>query len=114
MATTYAWLWTVFAFVLTWMISHFIKRKKAANEEEDTKAEERRDGVADVIIVGAGVAGAALAYALAKVHLRLIRFLFVFMHSSITRQGVVMLYSYLFTVTVFCIGCSFFDIYLEV
>ncbi|CAA7023368.1 unnamed protein product [Microthlaspi erraticum] len=66
MATTYAWLWTVLAFVLTWMVFHIIKRKKEATEETEAEAEERRDGVADVIIVGAGVAGAALAYALAK------------------------------------------------
>ncbi|ESQ31958.1 hypothetical protein EUTSA_v10005661mg [Eutrema salsugineum] len=66
MATTYTWLWTLLAFVLTWMIFHLIKRKKTATEEAETEAEERSDGVADVIIVGAGVAGAALAYALAK------------------------------------------------
>lgn len=67
MVSTYAWLWTLLAFVLTWMVFYLIKKKKAETDE----AEERRDGVADVIIVGAGVAGSALAYALAKVYLRI-------------------------------------------
>ncbi|XP_010421225.1 PREDICTED: squalene epoxidase 4 [Camelina sativa] len=66
MTTTYAWLWTLFAFVLTWMVFHLIKTKKAAIEEAEAKVEERRDGATDVIIVGAGIAGASLAYALAK------------------------------------------------
>ncbi|KAL0658770.1 hypothetical protein Bca4012_079355 [Brassica carinata] len=67
MATTYTWLWTLLAFILTWMVFHLIKRKKVGTEETEVDAEETRDGEAhDVIIVGAGVAGAALAYALAK------------------------------------------------
>ncbi|KAL1206081.1 Squalene epoxidase 4 [Cardamine amara subsp. amara] len=66
METTYAWLWTLLAFSLTWMVFHLIKKKKAATKEAEAEAEERIDGAADVIIVGAGVAGAALAYALAK------------------------------------------------
>ncbi|CAF2016264.1 unnamed protein product [Brassica napus] len=67
MATTYTWLWTLLAFILTWMVFHLIKRKKIGTEETEVDAEETRDGEAhDVIIVGAGVAGAALAYALAK------------------------------------------------
>ncbi|KAF8089973.1 hypothetical protein N665_0493s0028 [Sinapis alba] len=66
MASAYTWLWTLLAFVLTWMVFHLIKRKKAATEEVEVMAEERRGGDLDVIIVGAGVAGAALAYALAK------------------------------------------------
>ncbi|CAH8352077.1 unnamed protein product [Eruca vesicaria subsp. sativa] len=64
MVPTYAWLWTLLAFVLTWMVFHLIKRK--AGDTEEAEAEERRDDVTDVIIVGAGVAGSALAYALAK------------------------------------------------
>ncbi|KAH0923327.1 hypothetical protein HID58_023345 [Brassica napus] len=53
--------------ILTWMVFHLIKRKKVGTEETEVDAEETRDGEAhDVIIVGAGVAGAALAYALAK------------------------------------------------
>lgn len=72
MATTYTWLWTLLAFILTWMVFHLIKRKKIGTEETEVDAEETRDGEAhDVIIVGAGVAGAALAYALAKVYLRI-------------------------------------------
>ncbi|CAF2144764.1 hypothetical protein BRARA_B03700 [Brassica rapa] len=66
MVPTYAWLWTLLAFILTWIVFHLIKRKKTAAEEAEADTEERRDGVADVIIVGAGVAGSALAYALAK------------------------------------------------
>ncbi|CAN7024688.1 unnamed protein product [Brassica rapa subsp. trilocularis] len=67
MATKYTWLWTLLAFILTWMVFHLIKRKKVGTEETEVDAEETRDGEAhDVIIVGAGVAGAALAYALAK------------------------------------------------
>ena len=68
MVPTYAWLWTLLAFILTWIVFHLIKRKKTAAEEAEADTEERRDGVADVIIVGAGVAGSALAYALAKVY----------------------------------------------
>lgn len=66
---TYAWLWTLLAFVLTWMVLHLIKMKKAATEDVEAEAEERSDGATDVIIVGAGVAGASLAYALAKVYI---------------------------------------------
>ena len=69
MAMTYAWLWTLLAFVLTWMVFHLIKMKKAAPGDLEAEAEARRDGATDVIIVGAGVAGASLAYALAKVYL---------------------------------------------
>lgn len=71
MATTYTWSWTLLAFILTWMVFHLIKRKKVGTEEIEVEEEETRDGEADVIIVGAGVAGAALAYALAKVYLRM-------------------------------------------
>ncbi|KAL0692261.1 hypothetical protein Bca4012_059441 [Brassica carinata] len=66
MVSTYAWLWTLLTFVLTWMVFYLIKRKKAATDDAEAETEEGRDGVADVIIVGAGVAGSALAYALAK------------------------------------------------
>lgn len=69
MAATYAWLWTLLAFVLTGMVFHLIKMKKVATEEAEAESEERRDGATDVLIVGAGVAGAALAYALAKVYI---------------------------------------------
>jgi len=41
--------------------------KKKATDLADTVAEDQKDGAADVIIVGAGVGGSALAYALAKV-----------------------------------------------
>ena len=67
---TYAWLWTLLAFILTWMVFHLIKIKKVATEDVEAEAEERRDGATDVIIVGSGVASASLAYALAKVYIR--------------------------------------------
>ncbi|CAA0404507.1 unnamed protein product [Arabidopsis thaliana] len=40
--------------------------KKKATDLADTVAEDQKDGATDVIIVGAGVGGSALAYALAK------------------------------------------------
>ncbi|KAF8097128.1 hypothetical protein N665_0294s0030 [Sinapis alba] len=59
-------LWTLLAFVLTWMTYHVTNRRKKTPKLVDTAAQERRDGGPDVIIVGAGVGGSALAYALAK------------------------------------------------
>ncbi|CAE6117831.1 unnamed protein product [Arabidopsis arenosa] len=66
MAFTHVCLWTLLAFALTWTVFYVTNRKKKATELADAAAEERRDGAADVIIVGAGVGGSALAYALAK------------------------------------------------
>ncbi|ESQ31959.1 hypothetical protein EUTSA_v10004005mg [Eutrema salsugineum] len=66
MAFTQVCLWTLLAFVLTWTIFHVTNMKKKAAKLVDVAAGERRDGGADVIIVGAGVGGSALAYALAK------------------------------------------------
>jgi len=48
-------------------VFYVTNRKKKAPELADAAAEERRDSAADVIIVGAGVGGSALAYSLAKV-----------------------------------------------
>uniref|UniRef100_A0A1J3D630 Squalene monooxygenase n=1 Tax=Noccaea caerulescens TaxID=107243 RepID=A0A1J3D630_NOCCA len=59
-------LWTLLGFVLTWTIFHVTNKRKKGAELADAVAEERRDGGADVIIVGAGVGGSALAYVLAK------------------------------------------------
>lgn len=67
MAFTHDCLWTLLAFVLTWAVFHVTHRKTKATKMADAAAEERRDGGADVIIVGAGVGGSALAYTLAKV-----------------------------------------------
>nr|VDC67882.1 unnamed protein product [Brassica rapa] len=54
-------------FVLSWTIFHVTNRKKKkATKLADVATEERREGGPDVIIVGAGVGGSALAYALAK------------------------------------------------
>jgi squalene monooxygenase len=66
MAFTHVCLWTLLAFVLTWTVFYVTNRKKKAPELADAAAEERRDSAADVIIVGAGVGGSALAYSLAK------------------------------------------------
>lgn len=61
-------LWTtLLAVVLTWAIFYVSNRRKKTTKLVDTAAQERRDGGPDVIIVGAGVGGSALAYALAKV-----------------------------------------------
>ena len=61
-------LWTtLLAVVLTWAIFHVSNRKKKSTKLVDTAAQERTYGGPDVIIVGAGVGGSALAYALAKV-----------------------------------------------
>lgn len=55
-------------FVLSWTIFHVNNRKKKkATKLADLATEERKEGGPDVIIVGAGVGGSALAYALAKV-----------------------------------------------
>ncbi|KAH0912943.1 LOW QUALITY PROTEIN: hypothetical protein HID58_036264 [Brassica napus] len=65
----HVWLWTMLlAFVLTWMIFHFNnqRKKKSMLKLAEAATEEIREGVADIIIVGAGVGGSALAYALAK------------------------------------------------
>lgn len=60
-------LWTLLGFLLTWTIFHVTNKRKKGAELADAVVEERRDGGADVIIVGAGVGGSALAYVLAKV-----------------------------------------------
>jgi len=67
MAFTHVCLWTLVAFVLTWTVFYLTNMKKKATDLADTVAEDQKDGAADVIIVGAGVGGSALAYALAKV-----------------------------------------------
>ncbi|CAH2044276.1 unnamed protein product [Thlaspi arvense] len=66
MALPYLWLWTLLAFLLTWTLFHVANHSKKKSKLADVVEEERRDGGADVIIVGAGVGGSALAYALAK------------------------------------------------
>ncbi|CAN8252162.1 unnamed protein product [Cochlearia groenlandica] len=62
------WLWTVIVFVLTWTLIHVASRSKRTVKllAAEAAVVEKRDGDADVIIVGAGVGGSALAYALAK------------------------------------------------
>ena len=60
-------LWTLLAFVLTWTTYHVTNRRKKTTKLADAAVEEIRDGGPDVIVVGAGVGGSALAYALAKV-----------------------------------------------
>ncbi|CAN7004380.1 unnamed protein product [Brassica oleracea var. botrytis] len=59
-------LWTLLAFVLTWTTYHVTNRRKKTTKLADAAVEEIRDGGPDVIVVGAGVGGSALAYALAK------------------------------------------------
>uniref|UniRef100_A0A1J3H9A9 Squalene monooxygenase n=4 Tax=Noccaea caerulescens TaxID=107243 RepID=A0A1J3H9A9_NOCCA len=66
MTFTHVCLWTLCAFVLTWTVFHVTNRRKKTTKMADAVAEEIRDGGSDVIIVGAGVGGSALAYALAK------------------------------------------------
>ncbi|CAH2044274.1 unnamed protein product [Thlaspi arvense] len=66
MGFTQVCLWTLLAFAMTWTTIYVTNMRKKAAKLEDVVAEERRDGGADVIIVGAGVGGSALAYALAK------------------------------------------------
>ncbi|KAG2240200.1 hypothetical protein Bca52824_090961 [Brassica carinata] len=66
MALVEVCLWMLLAFVLSWTIFHVTNRKKKATKLADVATEERREGGPDVIIVGAGVGGSALAYALAK------------------------------------------------
>ncbi|KAL1226163.1 Squalene epoxidase 5 [Cardamine amara subsp. amara] len=66
MAFTQVCMWTLLTFVLTWTVLYITNRKKKATKLADDVAEERNDGAVDVIIVGAGVGGSALAYALAK------------------------------------------------
>ncbi|VVB17401.1 unnamed protein product [Arabis nemorensis] len=66
MALPYLWLWTLLAFVLMWTLFHVAKLSKKKSKLADAAVEDRRDSGADVIIVGAGVGGSALAYALAK------------------------------------------------
>lgn len=68
----HVWLWTMLlAFVLTWMIFHVNnqRKKKSMLKLAEAATEEIREGDADIIIVGAGVGGSALAYALAKVYM---------------------------------------------
>lgn len=50
----------------------------------DAATEVRRDGDADVIIVGAGVGGSALAYALAKVRKIASQFCFQELYQHLT------------------------------
>ncbi|KAL0669305.1 hypothetical protein Bca4012_032009 [Brassica carinata] len=68
MYLTHVCLWTtLLSVVVTWAISHVSNRRKKTTKLTDTTAgQERRYGGPDVIIVGAGVGGSALAYALAK------------------------------------------------
>ncbi|CAH8272065.1 unnamed protein product [Arabidopsis lyrata] len=67
MAFTHVCVCTLLAFVLTWTLFYDTNRGKKATKSADAVVEERKDGAAaDVIIVGAGVGGSALAYALAK------------------------------------------------
>ncbi|CAD5332533.1 unnamed protein product [Arabidopsis thaliana] len=66
MAFTNVCLWTLLAFMLTWTVFYVTNRGKKATQLADAVVEEREDGATDVIIVGAGVGGSALAYALAK------------------------------------------------
>ncbi|EOA20416.1 hypothetical protein CARUB_v10000725mg [Capsella rubella] len=66
MAFTHVSVWTLLAFVLTWTVFYFTNRKNKGTKLAETVVEERKDGATDVIIVGAGVGGSALAYALAK------------------------------------------------
>ncbi|KAJ0236267.1 Squalene epoxidase 6 [Hirschfeldia incana] len=66
LASTYVCLWTLLAFVLTWTVFYVNNRRKKVAKLADAETAVRRDGDADVIIVGAGVGGSALAYALAK------------------------------------------------
>ncbi|CAL9231381.1 unnamed protein product [Arabidopsis halleri] len=66
-AFTHVCVWTLLAFVLTWTLFYVTNRGKKATKLADAVVDERKDGAAaDVIIVGAGVGGSALAYALAK------------------------------------------------
>ncbi|KAJ0239151.1 hypothetical protein HA466_0236550 [Hirschfeldia incana] len=65
----HVWLWTMLlAFVLTWMFFHVSnqRKKKSMLKLAEAATEEIREGDADIIIVGAGVGGSALAYALAR------------------------------------------------
>ncbi|WZY88210.1 hypothetical protein YC2023_044945 [Brassica napus] len=68
MYLTHVCLWTtLLSVVVTWAISHVSNRRKKTTKLTDTTAgQEIRYGGPDVIIVGAGVGGSALAYALAK------------------------------------------------
>lgn len=66
-AFTHVCVWTLLAFVLTWTVFYITNRGKKTTKLADAVAEERTDGATDVIIVGAGVGGSALAYTLAKV-----------------------------------------------
>ncbi|CAN6859108.1 unnamed protein product, partial [Brassica oleracea] len=59
-------LWTLLVFVLTWTTYHVTNWRKKTTKVADAAVEEIRDGGPDVIVVGAGVGGSALAYALAK------------------------------------------------
>ncbi|XP_010519460.1 PREDICTED: squalene epoxidase 4-like [Tarenaya hassleriana] len=68
LSPTYVWIWTLFAIVLTWTAFHNGKKKghNATETETETESETANRNGADVIVVGAGVAGSALAYVLAK------------------------------------------------
>ncbi|KAJ4877550.1 Squalene epoxidase 5 [Raphanus sativus] len=66
-AFTHVCLWTLLVFVVTWTVFYVNNRRKKVTKLADVATEEREDGGGtDVIIVGAGVGGSALAYALAK------------------------------------------------
>ena len=77
-------LWTLLAFVLTWTVFYVNNRRKKVALLPDAATEVRRDGDADVIIVGAGVGGSALAYALAKVRKIASQFCFQELYQHLT------------------------------
>ncbi|CAH8343099.1 unnamed protein product [Eruca vesicaria subsp. sativa] len=67
----HVWLWTMLlACVLAWMIFHVNNQRKKKSmlkvAEAEAATEGIREGDVDTIIIGAGVGGSALAYALAK------------------------------------------------
>ncbi|XP_010519410.1 PREDICTED: squalene monooxygenase 1,1-like [Tarenaya hassleriana] len=66
LSPTYIWAWTLLAVMLTWTVFHVAMKKKKNTEETETETETEKGDGADVIIVGAGVAGSALAYVLAR------------------------------------------------
>ncbi|XP_010519458.1 PREDICTED: squalene monooxygenase 1,1-like [Tarenaya hassleriana] len=67
LSPTYIWAWTLLAVVMTWTVLRVATKKKNTEvTETETETETEKGDGADVIIVGAGVAGSALAYVLAK------------------------------------------------